>query len=72
METPWAECLPLPETPKKTTSIRLDPQLIEEIDTYRHLNRWEMPWLTATRSAFLETAARFLLKTLKTGPTAVF
>ncbi len=64
----WETCLPQPGEPRKDYHARLTPSTVAEIDQFRRENRWKMPYLVATRSLFVETACKFLLKTLKTGP----
>jgi len=68
----WTESICDPNTPRKDFHTRLTPATVAEIDAFRKENRWKLPFLCATRSLFLETAARFLLATLKSGPIGVF
>jgi hypothetical protein len=60
----WPECVPLPEDRRADTHVMLCPQTVKEVDDFRRAHRWEMPWLCATRSLFIETAVRYLLRTL--------
>jgi len=61
----WVDSLPGPEVRRITYSARIDSAVVEEIDAFRRQHKANLPWLCATRSLFIETAVRHLLKTLK-------
>lgn len=67
----WETCIPLENEARARYTVRLSPETVEELDAFRHDNRWNLPWITSTRSNFIETAVRFLLKVVKSRPHGV-